>query len=331
MNLNSNIVRSKTSKDNQIFPNSERTGVSSLQAELTGANSLQLKLRDFIDRKDISINRIAKQIGYSAAVVSTYLQGKYPGDVQKLEWVIASFLMRQEELESLPKALIPFCPIANADVVFQIARTCHLEQEIGVLVGEAGTGKTKATKEYARQNPDVIFIEADLSFSTKVFFKELHKKLGMDGSGGIYDLFTDCVEKLQDSNRLIIIDEAENLPYRALDMVRRLYDKANIGILLVGLPRLIANLRGKRGEFKQLYSRVGIVMTLEDFSESDTKLIVQTIFPNTNGTYKTFHELSKGNGRKLEKLILRTSRTARSGKKEITDRLVKGAAEVLLL
>ena len=239
--------------------------------------------------------------------------------------------MRQEEIEAMPKELIPFCQITNADIVFQIARTCHLEQEIGVLVGEAGTGKTKAAKEYSKQNPDVIFIEADLSFTTKVFFRELHKKLGMDGNGGIYDLFADCVEKLTDSNRLIIIDEAENLPYRALDMVRRLYDKANIGILLIGLPRLIANLRGKRGEFKQLYSRVGIVMALDEFSESDTKLIVQTIFPNTNGLYKTFHELAKGNGRKLEKLILRTSRAARSGRRDITEKLVKNAAEVLLL
>jgi len=293
--------------------------------------SILQKLRDFLERKDISINKVAKQIGYSAAVISTYLQGKYTGDIEKLEWAVASFLMRQEEIEAMPKELIPFCPITNADIVFQIARTCHLEQEIGVLVGEAGTGKTKAAKEYSKQNPDVIFIEADLSFTTKVFFRELHKKLGMDGNGGIYDLFADCVEKLKDSNRLIIIDEAENLPYRALDMVRRLYDKANIGILLIGLPRLIANLRGKRGEFKQLYSRVGIVMALDEFSESDTKLIVQTIFPNTNGLYKTFHELAKGNGRKLEKLILRTSRAARSGRRDITEKLVKNAAEVLLL
>ncbi|GIV45774.1 MAG: hypothetical protein KatS3mg036_0592 [Ignavibacterium sp.] len=293
--------------------------------------SLLQKLRDFVERKDISINRIAKQIGYSASVVSTYLAGKYPGDVQKLEWAIASFLMRQEEIEQMPREMIPFCPITNADMFFQTAKLAHYEQEIGVVIGEAGTGKTKAAKEYARQNPDVILIEADLSYSTKVFFRELHKKLGMDRIGGIYDLFSDCCDKLKDSNRLIIIDEAENLPYRALDMIRRLYDKANIGILLVGLPRLIANLSGKRGEFKQLYSRVGIVMQLDDFSESDTKLIVQTIFPNTNGVYRTFHELAKGNGRKLEKLILRTSRAARTSKKDITDKLVKSAAEVLML
>lgn len=289
------------------------------------------KLRDFIERRNVSINKIAKQIGYSASVVSTYLAGKYPGDVQKLEWAIASYLMRQEEIDAMQKKSIPFCPIGNADMVFTIARICHNEQEIGVLIGEAGTGKTKAAQEYARQNPDVIIVEADLSYTTKVIFRELHKKLGLDGSGGIYELFIDCVERLKDSDRLIIVDEAENLPYRALDMIRRLYDRANIGILLIGLPRLIANLKGKRGEFKQLYSRVGIVMCIDEFSESDTKLIVQTIFPNSNGVYKTFHDLAKGNGRKLEKLILRTSRAARTSKKEVTDKLVRSAAEVLML
>jgi DNA transposition AAA+ family ATPase len=109
-------------------------------------SSILQKLRDFIDRKDVSITKIAKQIGYSAAVVSTYLQGKYPGDVQKLEWAIASYLMRQEEIEAMPKESIPFCPISNADMVFTIARTCHNEQEIGVLIGEAGTGRRKHAK-----------------------------------------------------------------------------------------------------------------------------------------------------------------------------------------
>jgi len=315
-------------KSNENLPSMKESHFDRLS--VTEGNIL-FKLRDFVDRKNISINRIAKQIGYSASVVSTYLAGKYPGDVQKLEWAIASFLMRQEEIEAMPKEMIPFCPITNADMFFQTAKLAHYEQEIGVVVGEAGTGKTKAAKEYARQNPDVVLIEADLSYSTKVFFRELHKKLGMDGSGGIYDLFSDCCDRLKDSNRLVIIDEAENLPYRALDMVRRLYDKANVGILLVGLPRLIANLRGKRGEFKQLYSRIGIVTQLEDWSETDVKLIVQEVFPNTNGTYKTFYELAKGNGRKLEKLMLRTSRAARTSRKEITDKLVRSAAEVLML
>lgn len=288
------------------------------------------KLRDFIDRKNVSINRIAKQIGYSSSVISTYLAGKYPGDISKLERSIASYLMRQDEIEALPKERIPFCQITNAEMVFTVARTCHLEQEIGVVVGEAGTGKTRAIKEYASQNPDVILIEADLSYTTKIFFKELHKKFGLDGIGGIHDLFSDCCEKLKDSSRLIIIDEAENLPYRALDMVRRLYDKANIGIMLVGLPRLVANLRGKRGEFKQLYSRVGLITTLDDWSVTDTKMVVQSVIPSSNGVYNSFHSYARGNGRKLEKLILRTSRLSRMSGKEITDKLVQNAAEFLL-
>lgn len=52
-------------------------------------------------------------------------------------------------------------------------------------------------------------------------------------------MFSDIVDKLKSSGRLIIIDEAEHLPYKSLELVRRIYDKANVGILLVGMPATI--------------------------------------------------------------------------------------------
>ncbi|WP_337871599.1 AAA family ATPase [Ignavibacterium sp.] len=293
-------------------------------------NNILESLKAFLDRKGYSINRVARQLGYSPAVLSIYLQGKYSGNNDKLEFAISSYLARQEEIEQMPRESIPFVSINNSKIVFSIARMCHNECEIGCIVGEAGTGKTRAIKEYTLQNPDVILLEADLSYTTKIFFKELSRKLGMDDSGGIYDLFTNCIDKLKDSGRLIIIDEAENLPYRALDMIRRLYDKANVGILLVGLPRLVSNLTGKRGEYKQLYSRVGFVSQLDRLTENDTRQIVQKVFLSSNGEYADFHNLAKGNMRKLEKLILRTKREIKSGK-NLSPKLIKQASEMLIL
>ncbi|HPN37205.1 MAG TPA: AAA family ATPase [Melioribacteraceae bacterium] len=293
-------------------------------------NTLQ-QLAAYLETHNVSINRVSKQLGYSAAVLSQYLAGKYVGDNDKLEITIAAYLQRQKEIELMPKESIPFTLTTNAKQVFAIARMCHNENEIGVITGEAGTGKTRAIKEYSIKNPDVILIEADLSYTNKVFFRELHKKLGMDGNGGIYDLFTDCCERLKDSGRLVVIDEAENLPYRSLDMIRRLYDKAGIGILLVGLPRLIRNLTGRKGEFKQLYSRVGFAINLESLTDDDTKAIVTSVFPDLNGTSKVFCSLAKGNARKLEKLILRTGRIAKTSNSEVTERTINIAAEMLIL
>lgn len=292
---------------------------------------LKERLKEFMQIKNYSARTIGKQIGYSASTITRYINGNYEGDVEKLEYALQAYLKRMDEIdEEGTYEIMPFVPIENTQVIFTIARICHNEQEIGVVVGEAGTGKTRAIYEYAKQNPDVILIEADLSYTTKIFFRELHKKLGLDGNGSIYDLFCDCVDKLKNSNRLLIIDEAENLPYRALDMMRRLYDKSNIGILLVGLPRLIANLRGKKGEYKQLYSRVGLFNQIDAWEEEDTKMIISKIYQDASLT-KIFHQLSKGNGRKLEKLIKRTTKAAKQFNKPITQELVKSSAEILML
>ena len=56
------------------------------------------------------------------------------------------------------------------------------------------------------------------------------------------------VKKLKGSGRMIIIDEAEHLPYKALELLRRVHDKAGMGVLLVGLPRLIHKIMEGRGE-----------------------------------------------------------------------------------
>uniref|UniRef100_UPI00129A9791 AAA family ATPase n=1 Tax=Eikenella corrodens TaxID=539 RepID=UPI00129A9791 len=72
------------------------------------------------------------------------------------------------------------------------------------------------------------------------------------------------IKKLQSSGRLLIVDEAENLSTRSLELLRRLHDLAGIGLVLVGTPRLLSNLKGRHGELEQLYSRVTLHWDLGD-------------------------------------------------------------------
>lgn len=177
----------------------------------------------------------------------------------------------------------------------------------------------------------MILIEADLGYTAKVLFSELHRRLGMDGRGHLNSLLNDCVERLKGSDRLIIVDEAEHLPYRALELLRRIYDKAGIGILLVGMPRLISNLQGKKGDFAQLHSRVGYAMRLDPLKEQDVQGLVHAILPNSNGLYKTYHEISGGNTRILSKLIMRSIRVAELNNIPVDAEVVKGTAKMLII
>lgn len=294
-------------------------------------SKLQEQLRQYVEEHDLSISAVSRAIDYSQAVISQWMDGKYPGDNAKVEDAVKNFLELQQDRKSLPKQDIPFVQISTTRKIHETARMCHLDGEIGVIYSDAGLGKTVGVKRYAEKNRNVILIEADLGHTAKVLFADLHRRLGMDGRGSVHDMFEDVVMKLKGSGRFIIVDEAEHLPYRALELLRRLYDKAGVGILLVGMPRLIMNLRGRRGEYAQLYSRVGVAVKLDVLKAVDVQDVVSAAIPGSNGIWKSFNEASGGNARILSKLIYRTQRVAKINNTHITPEIVKETAKMLLI
>lgn len=289
------------------------------------------KLKNYCEEHNSSLAGVARMIPLASSTLSMWVNGKYAGNSKNVEKLVTAFLERQTEIAKIDLREIPFMMLSNAEAVFDIAYDCQVRREIGVLVGEAGSGKTMAVKEYTAKNGGVILIEADLGYSAKVLFKELHRRLGLDGIGHIHDLFDKVVKRLENSNRLIIVDEAEYLPYRALELIRRINDKARIGILLTGLPRLIHNLSGFKGEYQQLYSRVGMVRRLDKFTEDDVEMLVKDFFPNSNGVWKSFYKRSGGNGRLLEKMLLRSRDALQlNGLKTVNEDVVDAVSKILL-
>lgn len=294
-------------------------------------NGLQQELRELMEEQGYSMSAVARATGISNTTLSQWASNSYPGNVARIEEAVRSFINRQRERSRLPRRVIGFVETSVALRVFEVARICHLDGEIGVAYGAAGLGKTEAIKQYTGQNPDVILIEADLGHTAKILFSELHRRLGMDGLGTVHAMFEDVVEKLKGSGRLIIVDEAEHLPYRALELLRRVYDKAGVGVLLVGMPRLISNLRGKRGEYAQLYSRVGIAGKLETLRGEDTEAIVKAALPGSNGVWKAFHEACCGNTRVLSKLLARSLRVAELNGEAVSAAIVHQTAKMLII
>ncbi len=287
-------------------------------------------LKTIMETQDISQNDLSRALGISAAALSQWMAGKYKGSVAKIEDAVKAFIDREREKTKTPKKTIPFVMTSISKKIFELARVCHLEGEIGVCYGEAGIGKTVTAKEYLSRNSDVIFIEADLGYTAKVLFTEIHKKLGLIGRGLIHEMFDQVVEKLKGSGRLIVIDEAEHLPYRALELLRRVYDKAGVGIMLIGMPRLIHNLRGKRGEYAQLYSRVGLAGKLDPLKSQDTEMIVSAMKLDTRLS-PAYHSECHGNTRVLSKLLVRSIRLARINECTLSPEVIKTAANMLIV
>ncbi|MDP1991956.1 MAG: AAA family ATPase [Syntrophales bacterium] len=221
---------------------------------------------------------------------------------------------------------------ATATEGFDIAETCQLCGEMGVLIGQTGVGKTTFAKEYTRQNAGVILIEADVSYTAKGVFSELHQRCGGNGAASLSKMKDDIIERLRDSGRLIICDEAEFLPVRAIDLLRRIHDKAGIGILFVGLPRLFEGLFRKRGDYAYILSRISAKAVMGPLSLEDVSKIVSQGGVTDPVVCQTFLEASGGNARKLRLIFLKCmkSRDYEPGRPITPDVIRQKAARLLI-
>jgi DNA transposition AAA+ family ATPase len=144
-------------------------------------------------------------------------------------------------------------------------------------------------------------------------------------------MFLDIIDKLKASGRLIIIDEAEHLPYKSLELLRRIYDKAQVGILLVGMPRLIMNLKGEKRQYAQLYSRVGIATRLNSLGDEDKKAIISSILPNYKSVFSTLSDYCAGNTRVLTKLLVRAVRIAEINNMEVNEDVLQASISQIIM
>ncbi|EBP4101955.1 AAA family ATPase [Salmonella enterica subsp. enterica serovar Give] len=263
------------------------------------------QLKDVMERRGYSQAQVARAIGRSGAVVNQFLQGKYTGDISDIQGRITSFINREQEKEKNRRIQAHFVTTDMAAKGLEVLAYAHQECEICVLYGAAGLGKTMLLGEYAARNKDALFIEADPGYTARTLLEELCRLLGVKVRGNIHELIDACVRELRGSGRLLMVDEAELLPYRALEVLRRLHDKAGIGIVLAGMPRLLINLKGRRGEFAQLYSRVALALNLGDaLSRDDFNQIAVDMMPEASEADigDALYTRSLGNARRLFKL-----------------------------
>ena len=230
---------------------------------------IRAELKNMMEEKGLTIVFVATAIGVAKSTISMWINGTYKGDNSKIADKVHNFIQREKE-RTIEEDL-PIVDISIIGFISEIGRTCHTKGKIGVCVGKAGLGKTVAVKEYTKNFLDAILIESDSGYTAKSLLLEIHKRLGLSGKGCVYDLMNEVVNKLNNSGRLLIIDEAENLPYRALEITRRIHDKTGIGVLLVGRNILLENLRGYKNQYDQLYSRVKYLKVLDRLHIKDIK------------------------------------------------------------
>jgi DNA transposition AAA+ family ATPase len=153
---------------------------------------------------------------------------------------------------------------------------------VGLCYGPAGVGKTLSARHYANwdlseplllswgpRDPSDATVYAALAQSRAVFYtptvneslrelreelKQLISRVGICISQAINcEIIISTNDEPSSLVELLIIDEAERLSTTTLEYIRDLFDRTNIGLMLIGMP----GIEKRMARYPQLYSRVG--------------------------------------------------------------------------
>ncbi|MFA6688845.1 MAG: AAA family ATPase [Sphaerochaetaceae bacterium] len=235
------------------------------------------QLKDYL-AKGISQAQVAKACGISNATLSYFIKGTYGGDAQSIADKVADFLRIEETREATKCKDGGVIRTSTYVTIHKFLDLVLTHRVAGMLTGDAGAGKTTALKAFAKEHSSVILIEADHGYTARALFDELCAHLAIDDRGSLHQKLVRVVDKLLGSGRMIIIDEAEHLPYRALEMIRRVHDKAEVGLALCGMPRLEKNVQGDREHYAQLYSRISAPCRAKPLNDNDIRAYLGSRF-----------------------------------------------------
>ncbi|MDR1252859.1 MAG: AAA family ATPase [Treponema sp.] len=257
----------------------------------------------------ISQAKAALALGYSSSVVSAYKSRSYNGNVKAFEEAARSWLKREER--RIAKIEVPIVATNALDSIRNGINITQDERDIAVIVGGSGTGKTTALRAIAGENPSAILLEADSSFTKNVLVTEIARAVGVEPKGSVTTIIGRIVEALRGRDTVIMIDEADYLSDASLELVRRvIHDKAQTGVVLVGLPRLKYQLENRRNDHEQLTSRVGVMLEVKGLARQDAVKIIEGVWQGLPGeTVDAFFTAAKGSARTLVKLMGRVHQT----------------------
>lgn len=216
-------------------------------------------LADFIKQSGKSQRQISKETGLSTSVISQFLNGSYAGDNAEVARTISQYLTISKQRLNTVSATQFYPELRNAKDVLFTCLYAHRHNEMALVTGDAGAGKTTTLHHYADTNTGVIFVTANAcTTSATAVLGLICKELGQRVPGRKAMLMEILVEQLRGSNRLIIIDEADHLSLDALQAVRNINDLAGVGIVLSGNDKIYRQmLAGRRSyEFDQLRTRI---------------------------------------------------------------------------
>lgn len=250
--------------------------------------SLQKRAITYIKQSGITQAHFGRLVGVAESTISRWIKGTYPAP-ETIDAKVKDFLQKEEVREGITETNdIQFVMTGISQNIWHVLDYGRIQRTISVIYGDAGIGKTRTMREWAKDKTDVIVVTANPAVKApKGFFKMLARQFKTITQGSLDDIVIDIMDKLMSSDRTIVVDEAQHLNRDTLELIRSLNDATNTAIILMGNEIIYSKMLGKQqAEFAQLFTRIGMRKHLltDNFEESD----IQEIFNVTEKSSISF-------------------------------------------
>ncbi len=248
----------------------------------SGSRDVRAEMSNLMSREPgLSQATIAKEAGFSSSAFNQWLKGVYAGDNEGVEAKLSNWIDAHNARLAQAKAL-PAAPhwieTPSAQRVLAALSYAQFAEDIVVIYGGAGLGKTKSCEQYLTANPNVWIATMSPATATTVpCLEEVADAVGLrDLSTGAARIQRAIVRRMAGTHGLLIIDEAQHLGVPALDAIRALHDATGVGLALVGNESVYARMTGgnRAAYLDRLYSRIGKRLHLRRASVEDVDALI---------------------------------------------------------
>lgn len=287
--------------------------------------------------EEISQEGLARMAGVSGAALSQFLTGSYQGRNENIAKKVMAVLQTEEKRQTAV-ITVKEPDIVETAIMREIRFGMQYASErndVIVVYGPPGIGKTVTMKLYASNNPSTVYITASPNIANSVeIMDEILEALGKKADGGKRMKQKALISALSKTNRMIIIDEAQFLTLKGMETLRTIYDATKCPLVLCGNPKIMEMITDRNKTVTgQFFSRAVRIALENKVTMEDVKKIV-----HQNGielASDCLQELFKvanmiGALRVMTKLFLFAWTIANSQKNPISMESIQAAKKVII-
>lgn len=216
------------------------------------------QLRAYVEQKGSGNKAAASMNGVSSATVSKVLSGKWDTISDDMWRSIAAQCGHKTEGWQLVETR------AYKAMTFTL-ENAQRDSLVMAVIGEAGSGKTEAIKNYAAGGRNVYHLVCSEYWNRRTFMAKVLQSMGEIYSGTtVADMMDAIVDTLKrKESPLIVLDEADKLSDQVLYFFISLYNQleGRCGIIMTATrylrARIEKGLRLNRKGYAEIYSRIG--------------------------------------------------------------------------